>query len=175
MNRFMRCVGLISAGMVGSLFAPAAANNEDSTVPYPQGYRQWTFLHATLFGPKTDIFGKEPCEKPCTGGIMYFYANDKAMKGLRTGKFPEGSIIADELLETSENEARSVAGEGARRGVGVMVKDSQRYASSGGWGYGSFDRDSRTQKLTRQERQACFQCHVSRKDNDYVFTKYRER
>lgn len=167
-------LGLIAAGLAGGLLSLAAPNDE-AKVPYPQDYRRWTFLHATLFGPKNNIFGKQACEKPCTGGIMYFYANDKAMEGFRTGKFPEGSIIADELLETHGDEAKGVAAEATRRGVGVMVKDSQRYASTGGWGYGSFDRDSRMEKLNTQEKQTCFQCHVSRKDNDYVFTKYRER
>jgi len=54
-----------------------------------------------------------------------------------------------------------------------MVKDSQRYSSTAGWGYGSFDEGSRGDKLDAKAREACHQCHVSRKDQGYVFTEYR--
>jgi cytochrome P460 len=161
------------AGLVGGIFAAAASEN--FKVPFPEGYRQWTFLHGSVIGPKHGAFAKKACEKPCTAGIFYFYANDKAMEGFRSGKFPEGSIIADELLETNGQPDGNSAGEGLRRGVGVMAKDSQRYASTGGWGYASFEGDSRVDENTEAQKKACFQCHVSRKDKDYVFTQYRER
>lgn len=154
--------------------AVALAGSGDAKVPFPQGYRQWTFLHGTVHGATSGTFGKKPCEKPCTGGIMYFYANGKAMEGFRTGKFQDGSIIADEFLETHGRDG-GAATEGPRRGVGVMVKDSQRYASTGGWGFASFEGDSQVDQNTEAAKKACFDCHVPRKENDYVFTQYRER
>jgi hypothetical protein len=144
-------------------------------VPYPEGYRKWAFLHGTVAGPKNGLFSKNPCEKPCTGGIMYFYANEKAMEGLRTGTFADGAIIADEFLETHGSDDGNAAKEGPRRGVGVMVKDQKRYATTGGWGFSSFEGDSKIDKLSTAGKTACFQCHVPRKDHDYVFTVYKER
>ena len=129
-------------------------------------------LHGSLLGPKHGSLGK--CEKPCTAGIMYFYGNEKAMKGFRTGKFEDGSVIADEVIEIQGNE-RGDGKEGARRGIGVMVKHSRRYASTGGWGYGKFGADSKVENSTVAERKACFSCHEGKKDRDYVFTEYRER
>jgi hypothetical protein len=142
--------------------------------PYPEGYRHWTFLHSSMVPPTFDAFGKKPCEKPCTAGVFHFYANDKAMEGLRTGRYPDGAIIAEEMLEWL---AASNGGgkEGQRRVIGVMVKDTQRYGATGGWGYGNFDDGSRIDKLDAKTRQACHECHVSRKDQGYVFTEYRER
>jgi hypothetical protein len=118
-------------------------------------------------------FGKKPCEKPCMAGIFHFYANDKAMQGLRTGSYPDGAIIAEEMLEwlSTANGAK----EGQRRVIGVMVKDSQRYNSTQGWGYGNFEDGSRTDMLDTKGREACAQCHLARKDQGYVFTEYRER
>jgi hypothetical protein len=141
--------------------------------PYPEGYRHWTFLHSSMVPPTFDAFGKKPCEKPCMAGIFHFYANDKAMEGLRTGSYPDGAIIAEEMLEwlSTSNGAK----EGPRRIVGVMVKNNQRYASTNGWGYGSFDEGSRMDKLDAKARESCHQCHVARKDQGYVFTEYRER
>jgi hypothetical protein len=75
-----------------------------------------------------------------------------------------------EWLSTSNG-----AKEGPRRIVGVMVKDSRRYDSTGGWGYGTFDDGSRVDKLDAKMRQTCHQCHVARKDQGYVFAEYRER
>lgn len=145
----------------------------DAGTPYPEGYRHWTFLHSSMVPPTFDAFGKKPCEKPCVAGIFHFYANDKAMEGLRTGSYPDGAIIAEEMLEWLSN--GKGAKEGNRRIIGVMVKDQERYGATGGWGYGSFDDGSKTDKLEAKEREACHQCHVARKDQGYVFTEYRER
>jgi hypothetical protein len=126
-------------------------------------------------GPKHSAFAKRPCETPCTGGIYHFYANEKAMEGFRNGgTFADGSIIADEVLETMRRPGGASV-EGARRGVGVMVKDSQLYSATGGWGFEAFSGDAQTPDLSSQEQKDCFQCHVPRKDHDYVFTSYRER
>jgi hypothetical protein len=141
--------------------------------PYPQGYRHWTFLHSSMVPATFDAFGKKPCEKPCVAGLFHFYANDKATEGLRTGSYPDGAIIAEEMLEwlSTPNGGK----EGQRRIIGVMVKDSQRYSSTGGWGYGSFDDGSTSDRLDAKMREGCHQCHLARKDKGYVFTEYRER
>lgn len=142
--------------------------------PYPEGYRHWTFLHSSMVPPTFDAFASKPCEKPCAAGLFHFYANDKAMEGLRTGSYPDGAILAEEMLEWLS--ASTGAGkEGQRRLVGVMVKDSRRYSSTAGWGYGTFDEGSRADKLDAKARAACHQCHIARKDQGYVFTEYRER
>jgi hypothetical protein len=145
----------------------------DAGTPYPEGYRQWTFLHSSMVPATFGAFGKKPCEKPCTAGVFYFYANGKAIEGLRTGSYPDGAMIAEEMLEWLSTSAGSK--EGQRRLVGVMVKDSQRYISTGGWGYGTFDEGSRVDKLDAEARAACHQCHIARRDQGYVFSEYRER
>ena len=54
--------------------------------------------------------------------------------------------------------------------VQVMVKDSRRYASTGGWGFGRFING---QPADLAQHQTCFACHAARvKDRDYVFTRY---
>jgi hypothetical protein len=164
--------GLLAAWCVGYSFGETKAS--DGGVPYPEGFRKWTFLHSTLTGPKAPLFAKRPCEKPCTGGIFYFYANEKAMEGMRTGTYADGAIFADEVLEIHGN-SEGAGKEGPRRGVGVMVKDRQKYAATGGWGFASYEGDGKTDILNAEAKQNCFQCHVPKKDKDYVFTSYRER
>jgi Cytochrome P460 len=96
------------------------------------------------------------------------------MTGLRTGQYSDGAVIAEELLEMRGSDSGS-GKEGERRLVGVMVKDNQRYPSTGGWGFGSYDGDAREDYLDSAARKACFECHISRKDHGFVFAEYRER
>lgn len=142
--------------------------------PYPEGYRHWTFLHSSLVPKTFDAFGAKPCEDPCKAGIFHFYANDEAMAGLRTGSYPDGAVIAEEMLEWL-GASNGGGKEGQRRMIGVMVKNSGRYSSTGGWGYGVFDDGSRSDKLSAKQREACHQCHLARKEQGYVFSEYRER
>ncbi len=159
-------VGLLTAALFGA--------NTGTEVPYPDGYRHWTFLHTSMVPAAFPGFGKKPCQKPCTAGLFHFYANDKAMEGLKTGAYPDGAIIAEEMLEFHGNE-KGGGNEGPRRPVGVMVKDSRRYPSTAGWGFATFDEGSRTDSLDEKGRATCFQCHVARKDQGYVFAEYHER
>ena len=69
--------------------------------------------------------------------------------------------------------------------VDLMVKDSKRFADSGGWGYGVFEYDAASDRfrlgnLTDKPPQGndakCgFACHTSVKNKDYVFTAYGHR
>jgi hypothetical protein len=174
MNNRKRMVGNAVVFVILSAIALAVTAAEKTPeVPYPEGYRHWTFLHSSMAPATFEAFGKKPCEKPCVAGVFYFYANGKASEGLRTSSYPDGAIIAEEMLEWLSTSAGSK--EGQRRLVGVMVKDSQRYSSTGGWGYGMFDEGSSVDKLDVKARAACHQCHSARKDQGYVFSEYRER
>jgi hypothetical protein len=51
-----------------------------------------------------------------------------------------------------------------------MVKDSKKYAATGGWGYAQFDKDGKPG--SESDLKACFPCHQAIKDRDFVFTRY---
>jgi hypothetical protein len=50
-----------------------------------------------------------------------------------------------------------------------MVKDSRKYAATGGWGFADF-KDGKPGDRALHE--TCFPCHVPVKDRDYVFARY---
>jgi hypothetical protein len=174
-SRAFAIIGIAAVASLAFRFvqAPLVRADEES-VAYPDGYRGWTFLHGSLVPAGFPGFSKSPCVKPCTNGIFYFYANEPAVKGLRTGIYADGAIIAEEMLEFLVGE-KGNGGEGRRVLTAVMVKDSRRYASTGGWGFGNFDEGSKVNTLDTKAQQDCYQCHTSRKDSGYVFTKYVER
>ena len=155
-------------------FVPSVQAADDGSVSYPDGYRSWTFLHSSLAPAAFPGFAKHPCVKPCTNGIFYFYANEQALKGLRTGAYADGSVIAEEMLEYLVGEKGS-GKEGGRVLTAVMVKDGRRYATTGGWGFGNFDEGSKANTLDVKAQQQCFQCHIARKDHGYVFSQYAVR
>ncbi|MFZ5523531.1 MAG: cytochrome P460 family protein [Pseudomonadota bacterium] len=59
--------------------------------------------------------------------------------------------------------------------VGVMHKDSKRYAATGGWGFEGFKGDSRADRAVGSNAaSACFGCHEPRNKHDYVFSNLRD-
>jgi hypothetical protein len=136
----------------------------DEQVPYPEGFRKWTHIKTGLIGPNSPGF-------KTTGGFHHIYANDKAMQGYASGYFPQGSIFVFDVIEGIE--AGGNTAEGNRRLVDVMMKDSLRYPTTGGWGYEEFKGSSKTERtLTEPVRTACFNCHT--KQTDYIFSELRD-
>jgi hypothetical protein len=135
-------------------------------VPYPEGYRQWTHVKSMIINqghPLYDAFG----------GIHHLYANSKAEQGYKSGKFADGSVIAFDLLEAKA--ADNTVQEGARKVLGVMLKDSRKYKDTGGWGFEGFKADSKTDRAVgKNAASACYQCHTAQKDKDFVFSAYRK-
>ena len=143
----LACLGALSS-------APA----QKDPVPFPEGYRKWAHVHSALVAPG----GGRP-------GLYHIYANESAMRGYATGHFPNGSVIAFDLFDYKvEN---NVTTQTTRKLVDVMQKDSTS-AESGGWRFEEFVGEARVRKEGIQAQ--CAQCHATRRDSDYVFSRYRE-
>ena len=100
--------------------------------------------------------------------------------------FPDGSKMAKIHWTPKSMETFPAATvPGAQHDADFMVKDSKRFADSGGWGWGAFEYDAATDKFRPattadkppQEHDAkCgFACHTTVKNRDYVFTEYAHR
>ena len=105
--------------------------------------------------------------------------NDVAIKASREGTlpFPDGTIIArlawsfDPLEDSEKAFGRPqyfVAGT-PKNGVQFMVKDSRKYASTGGWGFAQFDDGKPADEAVHSN---CFPCHEPAKARDFIFTHY---
>ncbi len=133
-------------------------------VPYPEGWRHWTHVKGMVIEPGNALY-------ETFGGIHHLYANRKAEQGYRQGTYPDGSVIVFDLLE-----AKSVdhtIQEGGRKVLGVMVKNARKYKDTGGWGFEAFKGDSKTERAVgANAATACFACHTSRKDHDFVFSTF---
>jgi len=134
-------------------------------VAYPDGYRNWSHVKSTMIGPTHKNFAT-------LGGFQHIYANEAAMKGYRSRDFPEGSVIAFDWLELTENNGAFL--EGPRRQLDVMVKDSKRFSSTGGWGFQRFVKDSHTELASTPTPQDCFSCHDRLKKDGLVLSSLRQ-
>ena len=153
--------GLVAASIL--VAAVTALSWAGGKVPFPRDYRGFRHVKTTVIGPRGPKFER-------SGGIHHFYANQIAMEGYRTGRFPEGSVLIDDLLEVREVEG--VITEGARRRLAVMLKKQQEYPETGGWGFEIFKGDSNEGSLSPQEQSACFECH--RKGRDSVYAEFQK-
>jgi Cytochrome P460 len=140
---------------------------DKAPVAYPDGFRSWTHVKSLVVGSDHESFSER-------GGIHHYYANEQAVDGYRTGFFPDGSMIVDEAVFMKDGEGRTkgLLFEGERRFLDVMVKDSRRYGSTGGWGYEHFDRDETTGRLSATARATCSACHA-KAQTDHVFSQVR--
>lgn len=101
--------------------------------------------------------------------------------------FPDGAKMAKIHWNPKKNEMDPghPIQPGTLHDVDFMVKDSQRFADSGGWGWAAFEYDATantfrpadmTDKPPQGHDAKCgFECHTQAKDRDYVFTAYANR
>jgi len=100
--------------------------------------------------------------------------------------FPDGAKMAKIHWDPKKLDTFPAATvPGALHDVDFMVKDSKRFADSGGWGYAVFDYDAKADTFTPgttadnppqgNDAKCGFACHTIVKGRDYVFTDYGKR
>lgn len=155
-----------------------ASEPEEKSAPFflteiPQGYRDLSLIAVSRLTAGNG-----------SSQLRAELGNDVAIKAYREAKlpFPDGSIIAalhwNEVSSQENNEvlAKGFPGAGIQSfvpGPGVniqfMVKDSKKYAATGGWGFGDF---TNGKPGDAKLMNTCFACHVPAKERDFVFTRY---
>ena len=152
-----------TALLLAAVVIAASANSAD-TVSYPENFRTWSHVKSGVIGPQHKSFES-------VGGLHHVYANKEAMAGYKTRQFPEQSVIVFEWLEWAEKDGAIL--EGPRRQVDVMIRDSKRYAETGGWGFQRFVKNT-SEPAAAPAPQACFACHNQLKKDGLVLSTYRE-
>jgi len=163
MKQYIICTLAISLFTVAGSFTSPHSVIDDEI--YPAGYRKWTHVKSSFLTSAHPNINYR--------GFNHVYANSKAMTGYETGYFPEGSVIVFDVIEAVTGEMdKNYIRESGRNHIDVMVKDSIRYASTGGWNYSQFEKDNSPRRLTVEAKTQCFNCHLKQKD--YVFSEYRQ-
>jgi Cytochrome P460 len=100
----------------------------------------------------------------------------------QTNQFPEGTILFKELQLTlpgqnSDGSRTEPSGRGyfpgPLNGADVTVKDSKRYADTGGWGYYNFNHhEPKAQTAKAKAMNECAYCHIAGAKKDDVWTQF---
>jgi hypothetical protein len=158
------------AGVVASM-APASGQADGEAAPVfgvkiPPGYRDWRLISVAH-------------EEGNLNDLRAILGNDVAIQASREGKlpYPDGTIIARlawDYIPSEENNKvfgrfQSFVAGPPKNGVQFMVKDSRKYASTGGWGFAQFNDGKPADETVHN---TCFACHEPAKARDFVFTRY---
>jgi hypothetical protein len=163
-------VALAAVVGVVAFTVPASGHADEQAAPIfgikiPPGYRDWRLISVAHEAGNLNDF-------------RAVLGNDAAIKAFREGKlpFPDGTIIARlawSYVPSEEN--NKVFGRsqsfvpGPATNVQFMVKDSKKYAATGGWGFAQF-KDGKPDDTA--DLKTCFPCHEPVKARDFVFTRY---
>lgn len=148
-------------GLTLAILVLSASGAYAQDVPYPEGFRTWQHVSTMIIEPGHPLY-------QAFGGMHHLYANAQAIQGYLSGHFPDGAVIVFDLHEAAAGDHAVTAG--ARKVLGVMVRDHQRYAATGGWGFEGFKGDTRERVVGTTAGSACFACHQAQKDREYVFS-----
>lgn len=134
-------------------------------IKIPAGYRDWPVISVAH-------------EAGNNNDLRAVLGNDIAIKAFRNGTlpYPDGTIIARvpwSYVPSVENNkvfgrAQSFVA-GAPTNLQLSVKDSKKYASTGGWGFAQFKEGKPADEAVHR---TCFPCHEPAKARDFVFTHY---
>ncbi len=160
--------------MGGMMSGTGGANRDNQTnspafvTEIPPGYRDWRLVSVAHEAGKLN-------------DIRAILGNDTAITAYREGTlpFPDGTIIARlawAYVPSEENNrifgrAQSyVPGAAPDWYLQFMVKDTKKYAATGGWGFAQFDPNGKPAAAAMMT--SCFPCHQNVKARDFVFTRY---
>ena len=158
----------LSGVIVYVAYASGRANGEVAPIfgiTIPPGYRDWKLISVAHEAGNLNDF-------------RAVLGNDVAIKAYRedTLPFPDGTMIvrlAWSYVPSEENNkvfgrAQSFVA-GAPINIQLMVKDSKKYAATGGWGCAQFTDGKPADEALHK---TCFPCHEPGKARDFVFTHY---
>jgi hypothetical protein len=176
---------LIIAAVFAVLGGAAISSQDKYTLQVPgglafadfRGYESWPVIAVSENG----------------GQIAVILGNTVMIDALREGvpangkPFPDGARMAKIhwIPKKQEGYPGQPTVPGVQHDVDFMVKDSKKYADSGGWGYAEFEYDGATDVFRpgnandeppqANDAKCGYACHTIVQSRDYVFTEYGHR
>lgn len=149
-------------GVSCAAFSADAVAPAPNGITIPQGYKDWRTIAVSH---RTD-----------NNTLRAILGNDIAVKAAREGKtnpWPDGSMLGKIGWKDTVHEVwKTATVPGAFVQAEFMIKDSKKYAATGGWGFARWvGMDQKPYGKDANFVQECFGCHTPMKDNDWVFTR----
>ena len=139
----------------------------------PLDYRSWVFVTSGLgmtYGPAQAATGRAPMFD------NVFVTRDAYAAFLRSGTWPDKTMFLLEIRKAEVNVSINNGGhtQGDIALIEAAVKDTERFKSTGGWGYFSFDsRDGLVESSAPlPATAACYACHSTNTAVDNTFVQF---
>jgi hypothetical protein len=152
--------------------APAPAFEGKTTLLRPLDYREWVFVGSSLGLSYTQNVSTQRDEV-----YHNIYIKPEAYREFaKTGKFPEGTVLAMELASSGTKKEPALQGSFEKEFIGleVAVKDTSRF--EGGWAYFNFSNGPGSSYRDKAEpfpaSAGCVSCHKQNAETDNVFTQF---
>lgn len=165
----MRRISVLALAIAMPIFAIAslhvtAGRADDGASPIfgvkiPPGYRLWPLIGVSRIAGFDEFRG--------------ILGNELAIEAYRQGTlpFPDGAMLvklAWKHVPLAGFDGVFVSGPATK--VEIMVKDANKYAATGGWGFGRFIHGK---PVDEAQHKTCFACHEAHvKGHDFVFTRF---
>jgi hypothetical protein len=134
-------------------------HDEINGVPFSPDYKHWREISST------DRFDN--------GTMRVILGNDvavKAIKDHRINPWPDGTIFA-KVTWYAQPDGTGFIKTGAFKQVELMIRDSKKYSSTKGWGFGRWlGTDLKPYGKAAGFAGECVSCHEPLRKNDYVYT-----
>lgn len=162
---------LVTLGLAGVLLSLGAVPtiSAGDEVPFPNGFRDWFVVNSMIVTKDSPLSAQ-------IGGLHIIYVNAKGLPTLKNGgpyPYPDGTVFADDVHDFSVKDGSYV--EGSKKAVTTMVKDSKKYATTGGWGFQVWADGDPSKPLIPDAAHAipaCCACHTPQQAQDYTFSTY---
>ncbi len=149
-------------GAINGQASVARAEKAPNGISLPQGYKNWRVIAVSH---RTD-----------NETLRAILGNDIAIEASRAGQtnpWPKGAVLGKLVWKdmVREDDWPEATVPGKFLVAEFMLKDRERFAKTGGWGYARWLGDQ--QKPYGEDAsfaQECYACHTPMKDRDYVFT-----
>lgn len=156
-------------------YLPEYTANGDLVLP--KGFHEWVYVGSPLT-PNALNGGK--ANFPEYHNVYIEPGSYRIYK--KTGVFPEGTIMFKELqltlpAQNPDGSRTEPSGRGyfpgPLNGADVTVKDSKRFAATGGWGYFNFHHyEPKAMTATVKKKEECSFCHEASAKKDSVWTQF---
>jgi Cytochrome P460 len=164
-------IAVVTLASVTAYLVTASGRADENSAPVyvtkiPAGYRDWKLISVAH-------------EEGNLHSFAAMLGNDVAIEAYRAGvlPFPDGSIIvALHYKHVPSEENNKVFGReqsfvpGAPTNIQFEVKDSKKFAATGGWGFGFFN-STDGKPAGEAVLKTCAPCHA-KASRDFVFTRY---
>jgi hypothetical protein len=153
--------------------ADGAAFTAAGQVQEPANYRDWVFLSSGLgmtYGPAAPAAGRPPL-------FDNVYVNPESYRAfMSTGRWPEGTMLVLEVRRSISNQSINNGGytQGDIAAIEAAVKDSQRFADTGGWKYFGFGTTvvAGESAAPQPPSASCYGCHSQHTAVENTFVQF---